>query len=94
MLTLFSQIMVNVKFPYVVYRKGAGLQIRSFALFKLFPVSEIEEEMRRQTGNLGTFHDKTFQDKTSTIAIEISESLFKKPPKVVIDVYIQSCFRN
>lgn len=39
MLTLFSQVMVNVKFPYVVYRKGAGLQMRYFALFKLFPVS-------------------------------------------------------
>lgn len=38
MLTLFSQVMVNVKFPYVVYRKGVGLEIRSFALFKLFPV--------------------------------------------------------
>ncbi|XP_037029849.1 solute carrier family 23 member 1 [Bradysia coprophila] len=38
MLTLFSQVMVNVKFPYIVYRKGAGLQFRSFALFKLFPV--------------------------------------------------------
>ncbi|KAJ6637191.1 Solute carrier family 23 member 2 [Pseudolycoriella hygida] len=38
MLTLFSQILVNVKFPYIVYRKGAGLQIQSFALFKLFPV--------------------------------------------------------
>lgn len=41
MLTLFSQVMVNVKFPYVVYRKDAGLQIRSFALFKLFPVSAL-----------------------------------------------------
>lgn len=38
LLTLFSQVMVNVQFPYVVYRKGAGLQIRTFALFKLFPV--------------------------------------------------------
>lgn len=39
LLTLFSQVMVNVQFPYVVYRKGAGLQIRTFALFKLFPVT-------------------------------------------------------
>lgn len=39
MLTFFSQIMVDVKFPFVVYRKGHGFQIRSFGLFKLFPVS-------------------------------------------------------
>lgn len=38
MLTLFSQILVNVKFPYVIYRKGHGLQIQTFELFRLFPV--------------------------------------------------------
>lgn len=31
--------MVDVKFPYIVYRKNEGLQIRWFGLFKLFPVS-------------------------------------------------------
>lgn len=39
MLTLFSQVLVNIQFPYVVYRKGDGLQIRTFALFRLFPVN-------------------------------------------------------
>lgn len=38
LLTLFSQIMVNVNFPYVIYRKGYGLEVKYFALFKLFPV--------------------------------------------------------
>lgn len=38
LLTLFSQIMVNVKCPYIVYRKSEGLQVRWFELFKLFPV--------------------------------------------------------
>lgn len=39
MLTLFSQIMVNVNVPYVLYRKGHGLQIEKCAIFRLFPVS-------------------------------------------------------
>ncbi|XP_059612093.1 solute carrier family 23 member 2 isoform X2 [Phlebotomus argentipes] len=38
MLTLFSQVMVNVNIPVVKYRKGHGLETRPFALFKLFPV--------------------------------------------------------
>ncbi|XP_037924416.1 solute carrier family 23 member 2 isoform X2 [Hermetia illucens] len=38
MLTLFSQIMVNVSVPLLAYRKGVGLQITKFQLFKLFPV--------------------------------------------------------
>lgn len=38
LLTLFSQVMVNVNVPVLVYRKGQGFQIRSFAIFKLFPV--------------------------------------------------------
>lgn len=32
--------MVDVNFPFVVWRKQGGFQIRSFALFKLFPVGE------------------------------------------------------
>lgn len=38
MLTLFSQIMVNISVPVVAYRKGSGLEVRQFHLFKLFPV--------------------------------------------------------
>ncbi|XP_043268105.1 solute carrier family 23 member 2 isoform X2 [Venturia canescens] len=38
MLTLFSQILVNVKVPIITYRKGDGLRIVWFALFRLFPV--------------------------------------------------------
>lgn len=38
MLTLFSQVLVNVKVPIINYRKGHGLEIKYFALFKLFPV--------------------------------------------------------
>lgn len=38
MLTLFSQVLVNVSVPVPAYRKGVGLQIRMFPLFKLFPV--------------------------------------------------------
>ncbi|XP_055902521.1 solute carrier family 23 member 1 isoform X2 [Eupeodes corollae] len=38
MLTLFSQIMVNISVPIVAYRKGSGLEVRQFHLFKLFPV--------------------------------------------------------
>uniref|UniRef100_A0A7G3B8Z5 Putative xanthine/uracil transporter n=1 Tax=Lutzomyia longipalpis TaxID=7200 RepID=A0A7G3B8Z5_LUTLO len=38
MLTLFSQVMVNVNVPVVKYRKGHGLETQPFALFKLFPV--------------------------------------------------------
>lgn len=38
MLTLFSQIMSNVSVPVIAYRKGHGLEIRRFELFKLFPV--------------------------------------------------------
>ncbi|OXU18741.1 hypothetical protein TSAR_000108 [Trichomalopsis sarcophagae] len=38
MLTLYSQVLVNVKVPIVVYRKGEGFKVVWFALFKLFPV--------------------------------------------------------
>lgn len=38
MLTLFSQIMINVNVPYVLYRKGHGLRVEWCALFRLFPV--------------------------------------------------------
>lgn len=38
MLTLFSQVLVNVRVPIPAYRKGVGMQIRMFPLFKLFPV--------------------------------------------------------
>ncbi|KOX68501.1 Solute carrier family 23 member 1 [Melipona quadrifasciata] len=38
MLTLYSQILVNVPFPILVYRKGQGIGVRWFELFKLFPV--------------------------------------------------------
>uniref|UniRef100_A0A182JHQ1 Xanthine/uracil transporter n=1 Tax=Anopheles atroparvus TaxID=41427 RepID=A0A182JHQ1_ANOAO len=38
MLTLFSQVMCNVQFPGLAYRKGVGLRVTWFPLFKLFPV--------------------------------------------------------
>uniref|UniRef100_W8C4N8 Solute carrier family 23 member 2 n=2 Tax=Ceratitis capitata TaxID=7213 RepID=W8C4N8_CERCA len=38
MLTLFSQIMANVSVPFPAYRKGHGIEIRSFQLFRMFPV--------------------------------------------------------
>lgn len=38
MLTLFSQILVNVSVPIVCYRKGFGFEVRYFQVFKLFPV--------------------------------------------------------
>lgn len=38
MLTLFSQILVNVEIPYPAYIKGGGLEWRKFQLFRLFPV--------------------------------------------------------
>lgn len=38
MLTLFSQIMCDVSIPIVAYRKGHGLEVRKFQLFRLFPV--------------------------------------------------------
>ncbi|CRK87405.1 CLUMA_CG001207, isoform A [Clunio marinus] len=38
LLTLFSQIMVEIKVPVVTYRKSKGFQIIWFELFKLFPV--------------------------------------------------------
>uniref|UniRef100_A0A182XWU4 Uncharacterized protein n=1 Tax=Anopheles stephensi TaxID=30069 RepID=A0A182XWU4_ANOST len=38
MLTLFSQVMSEVQFPGVAYRKGQGLRLIWFPLFKLFPV--------------------------------------------------------
>jgi solute carrier family 23 (nucleobase transporter), member 1 len=38
LLTLFSQIMVNVKVPIVTYRISSGFKIVWFELFKLFPV--------------------------------------------------------
>lgn len=31
--------MVDVQVPFIVYRKTEGFQIRTFGLFKLFPVS-------------------------------------------------------
>lgn len=40
LLTLFSQVMVDIQFPFIVYRKNEGFQIRSCGLFKLFPVSD------------------------------------------------------
>lgn len=38
MLTLFSQIMANVAVPFPAYRKGNGIEIRTFQLFRMFPV--------------------------------------------------------
>ncbi|XP_011867071.1 PREDICTED: solute carrier family 23 member 2 [Vollenhovia emeryi] len=38
LLTTCSQIIVNVPFPFVIYRKRHGLHIIWFELFKLFPV--------------------------------------------------------
>ncbi|XP_076627573.1 solute carrier family 23 member 1 isoform X1 [Colletes latitarsis] len=38
MLTLYSQILVNVPFPILMYRKGEGIRVVWFELFKLFPV--------------------------------------------------------
>lgn len=38
LLTLFSQIMVDVKVPIPAYRKSSGFTIIWFELFKLFPV--------------------------------------------------------
>ncbi|XP_076233301.1 solute carrier family 23 member 1 [Calliopsis andreniformis] len=38
MLTMYSQILVNVPFPILTYRKGQGIQVTWFELFKLFPV--------------------------------------------------------
>ncbi|KYM94211.1 Solute carrier family 23 member 1 [Cyphomyrmex costatus] len=38
LLTTCSQIMVNIPFPFLIYRKGHGLHIIWFDLFKLFPV--------------------------------------------------------
>lgn len=38
-----SQIMVNVPFPFIIYRKGHGLHVIWFELFKLFPVSVKKE---------------------------------------------------
>ncbi|EFN83884.1 Solute carrier family 23 member 1 [Harpegnathos saltator] len=38
MLTMYSQIMVNVLVPFVTYRKSHGFQVVWFELFKLFPV--------------------------------------------------------
>ncbi|XP_014203487.1 solute carrier family 23 member 2 [Copidosoma floridanum] len=38
MLTLCSQVLVNINVPIPVYKKGQGLRISWFALFKLFPV--------------------------------------------------------
>lgn len=38
MLTLFSQVLVSVSIPIPAYRKGTGLEIRRFELFRLFPV--------------------------------------------------------
>nr|XP_049462703.1 solute carrier family 23 member 2 [Anopheles coluzzii] len=38
MLTLFSQVMGEVPFPGIAYRKGHGMRVVWFPLFKLFPV--------------------------------------------------------
>ncbi|XP_032682024.1 solute carrier family 23 member 1 [Odontomachus brunneus] len=38
MLTTYSQILINVPVPLVMYRKGRGFHIVWFELFKLFPV--------------------------------------------------------
>ncbi|XP_014474517.1 PREDICTED: solute carrier family 23 member 1 isoform X2 [Dinoponera quadriceps] len=38
MLTTYSQILVNVPVPFVIYRKDHGLRLIWFELFKLFPV--------------------------------------------------------
>ncbi|XP_055379183.1 solute carrier family 23 member 1 isoform X2 [Condylostylus longicornis] len=38
MLTLFSQVLVNVSVPTITYRKNQGLVVTRFQLFKLFPV--------------------------------------------------------
>lgn len=38
MLTLFSQVLVSVQCPYIMYRKGHGIEVGWFAIFKLFPV--------------------------------------------------------
>ncbi|XP_015121949.1 solute carrier family 23 member 2 isoform X1 [Diachasma alloeum] len=38
MLTLYSQLLVEIRCPFIVYRKGEGLKIIWFYLFKLFPV--------------------------------------------------------
>lgn len=38
LLTLFSQIMVDVKVPIIAYRKSSGFEVAWFELFKLFPV--------------------------------------------------------
>lgn len=38
LLTLFSQIMVNIKVPVLSYQKASGFKIVWFELFKLFPV--------------------------------------------------------
>ncbi|XP_076653662.1 solute carrier family 23 member 1 [Halictus rubicundus] len=38
MLTVYSQLLVNVSFPILMYRKGEGIKIVWFELFKLFPV--------------------------------------------------------
>ncbi|KYN14148.1 Solute carrier family 23 member 2, partial [Trachymyrmex cornetzi] len=38
LLTTCSQIMVNIPFPFLIYRKGHGLHVIWFELFKLFPV--------------------------------------------------------
>lgn len=38
MLTLFSQILVNIEVPYPAYRKGHGIEWKTFQLFRLFPV--------------------------------------------------------
>lgn len=42
MLTIYSQVMVNVQFPVITYKKESGIQIIWFSLFKLFPVSFIQ----------------------------------------------------
>ncbi|CAD6236875.1 GSCOCG00008275001-RA-CDS [Cotesia congregata] len=38
MLTVYSQLLVNVSVPLIVYRKSEGFKVIWFALFKLFPV--------------------------------------------------------
>ncbi|KAL0127507.1 hypothetical protein PUN28_003055 [Cardiocondyla obscurior] len=38
LLTMCSQIMINVPFPFIAYRKGHGFRVIWFGLFKLFPI--------------------------------------------------------
>lgn len=39
MLTVYSQILTNIRFPILIYTKNQGIKVNWFYLFKLFPVS-------------------------------------------------------